>query len=228
MSKVFTLFFIHASLIRNIDKTTFVNFVEYARIYFEESATKEILEELRVMICPFDSAMNTAFERFELFLPTIFGDADKNAPAFSHQLWLGEFLNIWTTLSAKHFWESHAIRLFARVAADTIGEFDWSPHIPFIFNNVLRGFGLPLSSKDIAGASSSAIINSFSQMVVYSSEDVTAMAGWIVSMIGTGANRHACLLHLDKLCKALRSFYYPSNTGSWTVSETPSFLFCYA
>jgi hypothetical protein len=30
-----------------------------------------MLEEWRVLICPFDSEIKTAFERFDLFLPTI-------------------------------------------------------------------------------------------------------------------------------------------------------------
>ncbi len=45
---------------------------------------------------------------------------------------MNEFLNIWTTLSTRHYWESHLTHLFSRVALDTIGEFDWSPYIPYV------------------------------------------------------------------------------------------------
>lgn len=42
------------------------------------------------------------------------------------------------------------------------------------------------------------------------------MASWIVSMIATGSDSELCMEHIKKLFLALRSFYYPSNTGSWS------------
>ena len=58
---------------------SFSNFIRYARIYFDENATKEMLEEWRPMLCPFDSSMASAFERFKLFLPTIFYEQELNS-----------------------------------------------------------------------------------------------------------------------------------------------------
>jgi proteasome activator subunit 4 len=60
----------------NIEKSTFLNFIHYARIYFDKNATKEMLNEWRPLICPFDMSMNDAFERFNLFLPTVMENDD--------------------------------------------------------------------------------------------------------------------------------------------------------
>ena len=57
-----------------------------------------------------------------------------------------------------------------------------------------------------------------SQMFVYSSSSVLAMTSWIISMIGCGEDRDLCMKYIKKLFLALRSFYYPSNAGTWSVS----------
>lgn len=38
--------------------------------YFSESATQEMLDEWRPLLCPFDVTMQRAISYFELFLPT--------------------------------------------------------------------------------------------------------------------------------------------------------------
>lgn len=38
--------------------------------YFPESATQEMLDEWRPLLCPFDVTMQRAISYFELFLPT--------------------------------------------------------------------------------------------------------------------------------------------------------------
>lgn len=117
------------------------------------------------------------------------------------------------------------INLFARVAHDTIGEFDWSPYIPYIFSNILRGFGLPYGAKDsslgIANSTTPAgFKNSISRVLTYSSDEISTVCTWIVSMIGSGqgANRFICMQYIKRLFQALRSFYYPSNSGSWSAN----------
>jgi proteasome activator subunit 4 len=82
---------------------TFVNFVGYARLYFDTKSTAEMLEEWRTLICPFDMSMSYAFERFDLFLPTLLKE---NEIEHGFKLWLDEFLNLWFTLSGKRIWES--------------------------------------------------------------------------------------------------------------------------
>lgn len=92
---------------RNIEQHSFENFIKYARIYFSVDSTKEILEELRPLMCPFDVSMTKAFERYKLFLPTLVYEHEAD---MSFRLWITEFLNLWTTLNSKHFWESVKIQ----------------------------------------------------------------------------------------------------------------------
>lgn len=97
---------------------------------------------------------------------------------------------------------------------------------------MLKGFGLPFGSKDSIALGVSNTINSFnlnmSQIFVYQSEDVLNMCSLIVSMIGCGRDgndRNVCMQHIKRLFLALRSFFYPSNTGSWSVSIRSIFFF---
>lgn len=98
-----------------------------------------------------------------------------------------------------------------------------------IFSNILRGFGLPFGGKDsvtlgIASATTTATTNNnISQIFTYSTDEISILASWIVAMIGGGGknnqDRNICMDHIKRLFQALRSFYYPSNTGSWSVSR---------
>ena len=116
-----------------------------------------MLAEWRPLMCPFDLSMSKAFERFKLFMPTILYEHEKGPRYTIEQfntiqvqltisilqfltlilngkksLWMNEFLNLWTSLSTRHYWETHLTQLFSRVAHDTIGEFDWTPYIPYV------------------------------------------------------------------------------------------------
>lgn len=56
----------------NIEHISFLNFISFARIYFDINSTREMLEEWRPLMCPFDMSTSSAFERFNLFMPTLF------------------------------------------------------------------------------------------------------------------------------------------------------------
>ena len=53
------------------ESESFAGFIQYARVYFDASATKEMLELWRNRFCPFDTEMSTGLELFKLFAPTI-------------------------------------------------------------------------------------------------------------------------------------------------------------
>ena len=200
----------------NLESSTFVSFIRYARIYFDINATHEMLDEWRRLLCPFDTSMGNALESCKLFLPTILYEHET---ARGYKLWLNEFLNLWTSFNSRHYWDSHILDLFSRVSESVIGDFDWNPFIPYIFSNLLRGFGLPFSSKDsiaLGMGSSSTSNNSIAQVFLYTKNEICSIAKWIVCMIGTGSDRNLCMEYIRRLFSTLRSFYYPSNTGSWS------------
>ncbi|RNA36559.1 proteasome activator complex subunit 4 isoform X2 [Brachionus plicatilis] len=198
----------------NIEQISFLNFISFARIYFDESSVSEMLEEWRPLMCPFDMSMNYAFDRFSLFLPTILLDQ-----GHSLNFWLREFLDLWLNFSGKVYWETNILSLFSRAAKDCVGLFDWTCYIPYIFSKLLRGLGLTmvnsitLNIDDNTPKNSINLINGFLNTFSYSDIEIDSIGLWIVSMIGTGSDRNSCMQHIKKLFHILRSYYYPSNDG---------------
>uniref|UniRef100_A0AAQ5Y407 Proteasome activator complex subunit 4 C-terminal domain-containing protein n=1 Tax=Amphiprion ocellaris TaxID=80972 RepID=A0AAQ5Y407_AMPOC len=95
--------------------------------YFSESATQEMLDEWRPLLCPFDVTMQRAISYFELFLPTTL------PPELHHKgfkLWFDELISLWVSVQNLPSWEIHLVNLFARLANDNIGYIDWDPYIP--------------------------------------------------------------------------------------------------
>uniref|UniRef100_A0A8C7K2D1 Proteasome activator subunit 4 n=1 Tax=Oncorhynchus kisutch TaxID=8019 RepID=A0A8C7K2D1_ONCKI len=110
--------------VENVLKTL----VKSCRPYFPESATQEMLEEWRPLLCPFDVTMQRAIGYLELFLPT-------SLPPELHHKGFSEI--------------PHLVNLFARLANDNIGYIDWDPYIPKIFTRVLRSLNLPVGTSQM-------------------------------------------------------------------------------
>ncbi len=55
----------------NKEREIFYEFIEHARLYFSTESTKEMLDEWRPLLCPYDTSFSIAIENFELFLPTV-------------------------------------------------------------------------------------------------------------------------------------------------------------
>ena len=55
----------------NMERGIFNTFVKHARLYFSVDSTKEMLDEWRPLMCPYDTSFSKAIEKFELFLPTV-------------------------------------------------------------------------------------------------------------------------------------------------------------
>ncbi|MGH0173133.1 UNVERIFIED_CONTAM: hypothetical protein FKN15_013552 [Acipenser sinensis] len=110
------------SSVENVLKTL----VKSCRPYFPEDATKEMLQEWRPLLCPFDVTMQKAIGYFELFLPT-------TLPPELHQkgfkLWFDELMGLWVSVQNLPGWEGHLVNLFARLASDNIGYLDWDPYV---------------------------------------------------------------------------------------------------
>ncbi|CAF1238427.1 unnamed protein product [Rotaria sordida] len=170
--------------------------LRYCSPYFSEMATQEILDEIRPQLCPIDSwSMYNAMKILEGFLPI-------NLPPSLHnqgfKLWLSEFFGIWESVYNDTAWEMRLLELFARLAWYNIGYIDWEPWLPQIFTRFLRGFSLPIGTLQISTSKH-----------IYS---VPYISRWIIGMIGNG---NSCLKYLQDLFIAIKSFYYPSNTGKF-------------
>jgi hypothetical protein len=112
----------------------------------------------------------------------------------------------------------------SRAAKDSIGKFDWTTYIPFVFSKTLRGLGLSLAAEfslnidDSTPKEALSLINSLSDSFAYSEEDIDSIGTWIVSMIGNSQDRNLCMSHIKKLFKILSPYYYPSTSGSLVIS----------
>uniref|UniRef100_A0A8C1F697 Proteasome activator subunit 4b n=1 Tax=Cyprinus carpio carpio TaxID=630221 RepID=A0A8C1F697_CYPCA len=151
--------------VENVLKTL----VKSCRLYFPESATQEMLDEWRPLLCPFDVTMQKAIGYFELFLPTIM-PPEQHHKGF--KLWFDELMDLWVSVQNLPAWEGNLVNLFARLANDNIGYVNWDPYIPKIFTRILRSFNLPVGT---------------SQMVIprylTNSYDIGHVVLWISSML---------------------------------------------
>ncbi|KAL7869287.1 hypothetical protein AOLI_G00132750 [Acnodon oligacanthus] len=183
--------------VENVLKTL----VKSCRLYFPESATQEMLDEWRPLLCPFDVTMQKAISYFELFLPTIM-PPEQHHKGF--KLWFDELMGLWVSVQNLPSWEGNLVNLFARLANDNIGYVNWDLYIPKIFTRILRSFNLPVGT---------------SQMVVprylTNSYDIGHVVLWISSMLGGPQNQ--AQIQLNGLFSSIASFYHPSNNGRWLM-----------
>ncbi|XP_016085953.1 proteasome activator complex subunit 4B-like [Sinocyclocheilus grahami] len=183
--------------VENVLKTL----VKSCRLYFSESATQEMLDEWRPLLCPFDVTMQKAISYFELFLPTIM-PPEQHHKGF--KLWFDEMMDLWVSVQNLPAWEGNLVNIFARLANDNIGYVNWDPYIPKIFTRVLRSFNLPVGT---------------SQMIVprylSNSYDIGHVVLWISSMLGGPQNQ--VQTQLNGLFSSIASFYHPSNNGRWLM-----------
>ncbi|XP_076868497.1 proteasome activator complex subunit 4A isoform X2 [Brachyhypopomus gauderio] len=173
--------------------------VKSCRPYFPESATQEMLDEWRPLLCPFDATMQRAFSNFELFLPTTL------PPHLHHKgfrLWFDDLMSLWVSVQNLPGWETNLVSLFARVAIDNIGYIDWDPYIPKIFTRILRSLNLPVGS-------SQTLVSRY-QTNAY---DITNVVTWVTAMLG-GPSKKA-QAQLTGLFNSITSFFHPSNHGRW-------------
>ncbi|XP_031434367.1 proteasome activator complex subunit 4A isoform X3 [Clupea harengus] len=175
--------------------------VKNCRPYFPESATQEMLEEWRPLLCPFDVTMQRAIGYFELFLPTTL------PPELHHKgfkLWFDELMGLWVSVQNLPSWEVSLVNLFARLANDNIGYVDWDPYIPKIFTRILRSLNLPVGSSQI-------MVSRF----VTNAYDITHVVIWIAALLG-GPSKKA-QTQLTGLFNSISSFLHPSNHGRWLM-----------
>uniref|UniRef100_A0AAY4C4F7 Proteasome activator subunit 4 n=1 Tax=Denticeps clupeoides TaxID=299321 RepID=A0AAY4C4F7_9TELE len=169
--------------------------------YFPESATQEMLDEWRPLLCPFDVTMQRAISYFELFLPTTL------PPELQHKgfkLWFDELISLWVSVQNLPVWEVHLVNLFARLANDNIGYIDWDPYIPKIFTRILRSLNLPVGTSQMLV--SRYLTNAY---------DINHIVIWVAALLG-GPSKQA-QAQLSGLFNSITSFFHPSNHGRWLM-----------
>ncbi|TKS85439.1 Proteasome activator complex subunit 4A [Collichthys lucidus] len=169
--------------------------------YFSESATQEMLDEWRPLLCPFDVTMQRAISYFELFLPTTL------PPELHHKgfkLWFDELISLWVSVQNLPSWEVHLVSLFARLANDNIGYIDWDPYIPKIFTRILRSLNLPVGTSQM-----------MVPRYVTNAYDISHVVLWVSSLLG-GPSKQA-QAQLSGLFNSIASFFHPSNHGRWLM-----------
>uniref|UniRef100_A0A673KK60 Proteasome activator complex subunit 4A n=1 Tax=Sinocyclocheilus rhinocerous TaxID=307959 RepID=A0A673KK60_9TELE len=168
--------------------------------YFPESATQEMLDEWRPLMCPFDVTMQTAMGYFELFLPTTL-PPELHDKGF--KLWFDEFISLWVSVQNLPSWEN-LVSLFARLANDNIGYIDWDPYIPKIFTRILRSLNLPVGSSQMLV--SRYLTNAY---------DISHVVIWISALLGGPSKQTQT--QLSGLFNSITSFFHPSNHGRWLM-----------
>uniref|UniRef100_A0A8C9XJ56 Proteasome activator subunit 4 n=1 Tax=Sander lucioperca TaxID=283035 RepID=A0A8C9XJ56_SANLU len=175
--------------------------VKSCRPYFSDSATQEMLDEWRPLLCPFDVTMQRAISYFELFLPTTL------PPELHHKgfkLWFDELITLWLSVQNLPSWEMHLVNLFARLANDNIGYIDWDPYIPKIFTRILRSLNLPVGTSQM-----------MVPRYVTNAYDISHVVLWVSSLLG-GPSKQA-QAQLSGLFNSITSFFHPSNHGRWLM-----------
>uniref|UniRef100_A0A8C1XAY8 Proteasome activator subunit 4a n=1 Tax=Cyprinus carpio TaxID=7962 RepID=A0A8C1XAY8_CYPCA len=175
--------------------------IKNCRPYFPESATQEMLEEWRPLMCPFDVTMQKAMGYFELFLPTTL-PPELHDKGF--KLWFDELISLWVSVQNLPSWEVNLVGLFARLANDNIGYIDWDPYIPKIFTRILRSLNLPVGSSEMLV--SRYLTNAY---------DISHVVIWISALLGGPSKQTQT--QLSGLFNSIASFFHPSNHGRWLM-----------
>nr|XP_055026346.1 proteasome activator complex subunit 4A [Misgurnus anguillicaudatus] len=175
--------------------------IKNCRPYFPVSATQEMLDEWKPLMCPFDDTMEKAMGYFELFLPTTLPPElhDKG-----YKLWFDDLISLWVSVQNLPSWEVDLVSIFARLANDNIGYIDWDPYIPKIFTRILRSLNLPVGSNQMLV--SRYLTNAY---------DIGHVVIWISAMLGGPSKQTQT--QLSGLFNSIASFFHPSNNGSWLM-----------
>lgn len=174
--------------------------IRFARCYFTDDATVEMLLEWRPLLCPFDDSKRKAGYYFSKFLPTKVNDIEHG-----YKMWIEEFMYYWLNCTQSANLESLSedfSRLFMRTAEHNVGYIDWNPYLPEIFNQFLSGLNLPVNGAAFKGNQRYKVIC------------MNNYAKWFVYMIG---GESQVFDHLEKLFTVTKSFYHPSNYGKYSI-----------
>nr|XP_026489617.1 proteasome activator complex subunit 4B-like [Vanessa tameamea] len=175
---------------------SYMSMIKCARTYFEVGATKEILEELLPLICPW-SSNSQMMGPLTNFLPI--GLHPKYAKQ-GHELWFGQLMALWDSCYNSQCGISDVMILFAGLAKRNPGAIDWTPHVPKLFMRFLHALNLPVSYKDMQYSRSHSL-------------DMKCVASWIVWTINPDG---VVLKHLRSFLAGFESYLHSANSGRWS------------
>ncbi|KAL7079669.1 hypothetical protein ACQ4LE_001115 [Meloidogyne hapla] len=165
--------------------------------FFNDSATQEILDEVRPYFCPWDDSSLRGFKILSIFLPTCLSDAENDQ--FGAKLWIDELL-FWLK-SPGTLERQNILNTFARLAKDSPGYFDFSPYFNDLFTFLLSSLKIEIGvDRIVASNNGSNEFSALAQIFAYS----FGMAGDKIQ---------ECI---SQLFLSLESYFHPSNTGQHT------------
>jgi len=181
--------------------------IKLCRYYFPETATQEILAEFRPYFCPHDGIMAKAVAYCALFLPTIFVTKNPKTEKWErsdspeYTAWLGELIGFWHSCYNTPFWEGSLLSLLARLAEDHMGQVDWEPETPIMFQRIMSSLGLPVYYKKLGVGLKMAVLST------------SSISRWIVNTITSSSST---LQHLEVLMNAINSYYHSTSEGRYS------------
>ncbi|XP_065838430.1 proteasome activator complex subunit 4-like [Oscarella lobularis] len=178
--------------------------VSVARVYFPASSTRDMLNEWRPLLCPFDTAMMEGAFFLSSFLPTLLLPEERDQ---GYPLWFDELMGLWD--SCRGTWNESWMGLFTRLAFDNVGSIDWEPHISKIFSRILKSFGIGKAPSTHPGN----LISMLKSSRLTSHKEVL-----ITYLLGGGSSTQE---HLTALFNVLEPYCHPSKSGSANILIAP-------
>ncbi|XP_050354061.1 proteasome activator complex subunit 4-like isoform X2 [Nymphalis io] len=187
--------FHYLTYVRSLEGS-YMTMIKCARPYFDVGATKEILEELLPLICPW-SSNSQMMGSLTSFLPI--GLHPKYANQ-GHELWFDQLMALWDSCYNSQCGISDIMILFAGLAKKNPGAIDWTPHVPKLFMRFFHALNLPVSYKDMQYSRNHSL-------------DMKCVASWIVWTINPDG---VVLKHLRSFLAGFESYLHSANSGRWS------------